>query len=173
MVVWTSEFTNEFVLVTILTLFQIIGLYFAVRVKLILGKARFWDFIIIALGLMFFRRAILFLNLLGVSYFSAPFFYKLDTIYLPLLTWLLLAMAFFELYLKVKNGKTFSSKKKTVRTSRPRKTVKKRPKKRKSLRRRIKTSKTARKAIKQQTQPSKIQRFFARKTEDGYIDMTG
>lgn len=153
MVVWTSEFINEFVLVTILILFQIIGLYFAIRVKLILGKARFWDFIIIGLSLMFFRRIMLFLNLLGFSYFeNSGFFHSLDTTYLPLITWLLLAMAFFELYLKVKNGKTFSSKKKSARKKKPAKKQIKTPLK--------------------QTRPTKIQRLFGRRTEDGYIDMT-
>ena len=162
MVTWTSEFINEFTLITILTLFQIIGLYFAIKVKLILGKARFWDLIIIGLGLMLFRRVLVFFNLLGFSCCkNSIFLYNLDTIYLPLITWLLLAMAFFELYLKVKNGKTLSSKKKSTK----RKTVKK-VGARKQIQKQTK-------AKAPQTQPSRVKRFFTRKTEDGYIDMTG
>ena len=97
------------------------------------------------------------------------FLYALDTTYIPLLAWLLLAMAFFDLYLKVRGGKTLSSKKKTVKRKVKRKRTHRKPRKVVSQ----KPITKQKKVLPNQTQPSRVRRFFARKTEDGYIDMTG
>jgi len=161
MVEWTSQFINEFALVLVLTIFQLAAIYFALKIGKKLGHPRFWIFMILGFGIVLVKRVLLFMGLFGCSLCteaSVPA-YLIDSLLVPLISWIFIALALFELNIGLSNhANTLTKEKKVVR-----KKVKKK---------RRKTKKIAKRAVKQQTQPSKIQRFFARKTEDGYIDMT-
>ena len=96
-----SAFLNELILIVILIILQVFTLFFAWRIGKILGEAKFWIFIILALSVIIIRRLTALLILFEVIEYSS-LINSIDNTYIPLVFWFFFLIGMYDLYQRIK-----------------------------------------------------------------------